>query len=188
MSFRRPPNIKDVVGGNTISNNRVLKKSSNVKQILSCQPCNIKRSLCCGYVNHTDSFTSTVTKNYYIFHNVNCKSANVIYLLTCALCQSQYVGKSSTPFNIRLNNYRSRINNPNTNNLLPVEAHFKQKDHSFQLHAKFTIIEKIELVSQSHQLDNILKNHEDEWMVRLKTITPYGLNVRLNQPRNEHLR
>ena len=91
-------------------------------------------------------------------------------------------------FNIRLNNYRSRINNPNTNNLLPVEAHFKQKDHSFQLHAKFTVIEKIELMSQSYQLDNILKNHEDDWMVRLKTITPYGLNVRLNQPRDEHLR
>ena len=188
VSFRRSPNIRDFVGSNTISDNRVLRKSRNVRQIQSCQPCNGKRSLCCRQVNSTESFTSSVTnKKYSIFHNVNCKSSNVIYLLTCILCNIQYIGKSKTPFNIRLNNYRNRINKGNIDNLLPVEAHFKQADHDFELHATFTIIEKLELVAPDQKLDNILKHHEDVWMTRLKTVTPNGLNIKLNHPQNEVL-
>jgi hypothetical protein len=41
-----------------------------------------------------------------IFCNVNCKTANVVYLLDCHVCGSQYVGESVQPFNKRMNGHR----------------------------------------------------------------------------------
>ena len=38
-----------------------------------------------------------------IFHNLNCKSIFVIYMMECILCKIQYIKKAKTPINIRLN-------------------------------------------------------------------------------------
>ena len=56
----------------------------------------------------------------------------------------QYVGKSEWPFNLRLNNYKYRIKSIAPDKLRPVEQHFRSTNHDFSVHAKFTIIEKIE--------------------------------------------
>ena len=41
----------------------------------------------------------------------NCKSSFVNYLLECYICNIQYVGKSETPFNNRLNDNRKDVKN-----------------------------------------------------------------------------
>ena len=48
-------------------------------------------------------------KVYKIFHNVNCASSYVIYLMECILFNKQYVGKAETSFNTRLNNHRKDV-------------------------------------------------------------------------------
>ena len=53
----------------------------------------------------------------------------------------QYVGKAGTAFNIRLNNHRKDVKDPKT---IPVEKHFNQTGHNFNLHAKFIIIEQLQ--------------------------------------------
>ena len=64
-------------------------------------------NLCCKQVVHTQSFKSSVTqKTYHIFNDLNCKSKLLIYLMECRICPIQYIGKSETEFNIRLNNHR----------------------------------------------------------------------------------
>ena len=83
----------------------------------------------------TTAFTSTQTKETCtIFHKVTCYSNYVIYLLECIMSKIQYVGKSETSFNIRVNNHRKDIKNPNT-----VEAckHFNNNGHTFSKHGKF---------------------------------------------------
>ena len=57
-----------------------------------------------------------------------------------ALCKIQYVGKAETAFNIRLNNHRKDVNNPKS---IPADFHFRKPGHSFNLHAKFTLIEQL---------------------------------------------
>ena len=121
-----------------------------------------------------------------IYHESNCKSRNVIYLLECTLCSKQYVGKSEWPFNFRLNNYRHRIKSTDYDKLLPVEQHFRLSNHDFARDAKFTIIEKIEK-NVSDELTSILESHEDNWILRLRTLTPNGLNGKLNHPENIRL-
>jgi hypothetical protein len=44
-----------------------------------------------------------------IFCNVNCKTPNVVDLLDCHVCGSQYVGESVQPFNKRMNGHRSDL-------------------------------------------------------------------------------
>ena len=58
------------------------------------------------------TFTSQQTKRTFnTFHKLTCKSQHVISLMEGILCKFQYVVKSETPFNLRLNDYRKDINN-----------------------------------------------------------------------------
>ena len=44
---------------------------------------------------------------------LTAKSEYVIYLMECTLCNKQYFGKAETVFNVRLNNHKKDIKNPN---------------------------------------------------------------------------
>ena len=48
--------------------------------------------------------------------------------MECALCKIQYVGKAETAFNIKLNNHRKDVNNPNS---IPANFHLRKPGHSF---------------------------------------------------------
>ena len=77
----------------------VSRPSSTVGQ---CKPCGDKHCKCCLQLQHTQVFHSKTTgKEYKIFCNVNCKTPNVVYLLDCHVCRSQYVRESVQPFNKR---------------------------------------------------------------------------------------
>ena len=169
LTFRRPTNLKEMIGSNNIINNKVIQKSrKKVHAIQSCQPCNTTNSLCCNQIKSTSSFKSFITQKVYnIYHKTNCRSYNVINLLECTYCNKQYIGKSECPFNLRLNNYRHRIKSTDFDKLLPVEQHFRQSHHKFLIHAKFTIIEKIERALLEN-ITSILESHEDRWIKRLK--------------------
>ena len=60
--------------------------------------------------------------------------------MECILCKIQYVGKSETPFNLRLNNHRKDVYNPKA---IPVCNHFKIHGHN----AKFTLIKQLTEIS-----------------------------------------
>ena len=171
-----------MIGSNTISNNKVVKPSINSG---ICKPC-LSRSdcQCCKQFIKTRTFSSQITKETYdIRHNLDCKSSKVIYLLDCQKCGAQYVGKSETPFNIRLNNHRKDVNN--TEATLSVSKHFQEANHSFNKDAKFTLIEKIKNHNISQKdMRRTLENHEDLWILKLQTLKPNGLNDKLNHPEN----
>ena len=74
-----------------------------------------------------------------IFHNANCRTEYVIYLMECAICNLQYVGKNETPFNIRLNHHRIDVKDPKAT---LADKHFQKIDHRFNVLARFTIINR----------------------------------------------
>ena len=103
--------------------------------------------------------------------------------MECVLCKgNQYVRKAEWPMNQRINSHRNdvwRLNGP------PCDKHFQKENHDFTTHAKFTIIEKLENPPEDKtKLRSILEHKEDTWMLRLKTIKPYGLNIGLNYPQD----
>ena len=56
------------------------------------------------------------------------------------MCSIQYVGKSETPFNIRLNNHRKDVKRSDS---IPACQHFNNNRHEFNRDAKFTVIEQL---------------------------------------------
>ena len=94
--------------------------------------------------------------------------------MECALGNVQYVGKAETAFNIRLNNHRKDVNNPKS---IPADLLFRKAGQSFNLHAKFTLIEQLTNIHTTDKdtLKFRLKCREDFWIQKLETLTPKGL-------------
>ena len=152
-----------MIGGNTIEKNKKLlttNKFTNGK----CSPCfSNSRTLCCKQVIKTEHFKSNQTKRTFrISQKTICKSNFIIYLLECKLRKIQYVGKGETVFNIQLNNHRKNVKDPKA---IPVDKHFNQTGHNFNLHPKFIIIE---------QLEDIEKTSNEILKERLKTPENFG--------------
>ena len=85
---------------------------------------------CCRHMQHSSSYTSKVTgKQCKIVCTVNCKSANIIYILECSVSGLQYVGESKQPFHKRLNGHMSDLTKKS---FLPVSQHFGLSDHSLE--------------------------------------------------------
>ena len=99
--------------------------------------------------------------------------------MKCTKCKIQYVGKTETPFHIKLNGHRSDAKNP-TEETIPADKHFTH-GHTFNKEAKFTIIEQIKNSNKSPtETRTIILNRENFWIQRLQTLTPSGLNQELN--------
>ena len=96
-AFRRSKSLKELIGSNEIEYNKV-KIHHNISKKDKCSPCSVNnKTLCCKQVISSSTFRRQWTnKSYTTFHEVNCSSTYVIYLMECTLCKKQYVGKSET--------------------------------------------------------------------------------------------
>ena len=138
IAFRKGTSLKQIIG---IHNNNKLIKTKINHHTGKCVPCNSTRCLCCQQLISTTTFKSNQTnKTFKTYHRVNCKSSFVIYLLECYICNIQYVGKSETPFNIRLNNHRKDVKNPHA---ISACKHFSRDDQDFKNHGKIIIKEQL---------------------------------------------
>ena len=96
VAFRRNRNLQDLIGGNTILNNKVVRLNLPKGSSSRCNKGYGRK--CCKQVMHTTSFKSTKTgRTYSIRKKMNCKMVWLLYLCTCRKCLVQYVGK--TEFN-----------------------------------------------------------------------------------------
>ena len=135
--------------------------------------CSANRTLYCKQMISSSTFKSQQTnKSYKIFHEVNCSSGYVIYIIECTLCKKQCVGKSETSFNIRLNNHHNNIEKPDYISV--------QKNLVFNKHAKFTITDKLKNTTKSKDiLRQRLIEKENLWIQTLKTLHSKGLTREL---------
>ena len=113
LAFRRNRNLYDLLGCKNIVDGKVQRLSKKKKNGFSTKYFSKSGNLCCKQVVHTQSFKSSVTQKTYIFHDLNCKSKLLIYLVECRICRIQYIGKSETEFNIRLNNHLKDVSREN---------------------------------------------------------------------------
>ena len=118
---------------------------------------------CCKQVISSSTFKSQLTnKSYTVFHEAHCSSAYVIYLMECTLCKKQYVVKSETSFNIKLNNHHKDVKKPDA---ILVCRHFEERNHVFSKHANFIIIDKLTNTTKSkYILRQTLIERENFWI------------------------
>ena len=188
MAYRRNKNLRDLIGQTKISRGRKVLPRKKAA-LTGCQAClTSSRNLCCKHIVSTKTFTSQTTgETLDILHNLNCRSKNSIYLGHCALCvKSQYVGKCEPPANTRINTHRHDVNSPNGG---PFDKHFLLPGHSFNDHARFTLIEQVNAPrGMSKQgIRRLLEDREDYWITRLKTLQPHGFNDHLNSTLRQNI-
>ena len=164
-AFKQPSSLRNLLGRTEISKpNTTIGKSHS---------CGEKHSKCCRHMQRSSLYTSKVTgKQYKIFCTVNCKSANIIYILECFVCCLQYVGESKQPFHKRLNGHRSDLTKKP---FLPVSQHFGLSDHSLEDFNKLKILNRMKiLVIEQNCLWS--ENRERFWIKELRVLHPDGIN------------
>ena len=112
-------------------------------------------------------------KEYKIVCNVNCKTPNVVYLLECHVCGSQYAGESVQPFNKKMNGHRS---DHTKQTLLPMSQHFVSPGHSLDdfVRSKIYIIDH-----NPSWKENQRHKRESFWIRELQTLHPEGIHKKV---------
>ena len=171
ISFKRNRNLKDMLGGAKLLNNKKVVKG-NRKQG-QCGPCLTQiGNICCKHIVSTKYFKSATTgERFSIKHRVNCRTKKGIYLASCKLCPKlQYVGNFETSWSERLYNHRKDAKKAKS---IPYDEHFYHKpNHNFNNHAQFIIIETLENQVNTKTDRKLLEEREDHWVSRLQTTTP----------------
>ena len=163
VAYKRPCNLQDVLIHSNF-NNSVTKE---------CKVSKCRRTRCshCKHITESTEFSSSVlSKSFQVKHNLTCSSSDVVYLITCKRCKLQYVGQTSQKCSVRMNSHKFDIKHfPNS--FTTVAEHFNSKDHSIR-DFSFMPIDKI-----NNNWKRLLK--ETEWMYKLGTILPDGMNTQL---------
>ena len=145
----------------------------------------------CYHLSTKDHFVSTSTHRMYQsvippnIDHLDCNSSNVIYLITCKKCRLQYVGETAQKLRERRNHHDSCFHHPEKDNYCRILSdHFSKglcKNATYSLH----IIEKLEGSGREENgevdsaVTTIRRKKETEWMLKLRTVFPYGLNDRV---------
>lgn len=170
-AFKIPKNLgQSLIRSQFTSNIRTKKALEN--HYLGYKRCINTRCITCKFHAQDEVHFSSCTllTSYRILSTVSCKSHNIIYLITCTLCNKQYVGETYRTLSERVTDHRSTIK---CNKPTPISIHFNLPNHSINKHFKITIIEKIESLIN----DTILrKQKENYWQKTLYTQYPFGLN------------
>ena len=138
------------------------------------------RCIACKSTEPLENIQSGSTECIYpVQGNFNCYSNNVIYVVTCKLCDMQYVGETERPVRNRfLEHRRATINHDETN---AVAKHFMTHHQNTTITRSYVpiSISPIEQINnQGTREENKLKRLDREyfWIDTLGTEIPYGMN------------
>ena len=138
--------------------------------------CGRKNCEICYILHQGDTFESSNSgKQHKINFSFNCNSRNVVYLLTCKICEKQYVGSAVTKFRSRFNQYKSNVNlyGKGQRGFMqePLIEHFFSNKHN----GSYKDI-KVQIIDYCDP--NNLECREDFWIYHLDSIYPRGFNTR----------
>ena len=150
----------------------------------------------CHVLSTKDHFASTSTHRIYkseipsSVSKVDCNSSNLIYLITCKRCALQYVGETCQKLRERFKAHNAGISYPEKdNNCRILSEHFSKGPCQGATYT-VKIIEKLDGDGRDSNgvidpsVTVIRRKRETEWMLKLRTVFPYGLNDRIG---NEYM-
>ena len=166
MAYRRPKSLKD-----HLVRARLKPDPTDDEPLGECKPCGRSRCQTCRMIN--PSQTTTSSSGARLKGDTNCRTHNVVYLMSCGKCGKQYVGETKGPLNIRMNGHRDDWRHKRFDRS-PTAEHFCLhclQGHDFLSHASVCCLE-----SNSEWEDNARKSRESYWIRRLNTLNPSGIN------------
>ena len=169
-AFRRTKNIKEILSSKPREQHRAPENRRG------CFKCKAKCDLCRNFWKESNCFTSTSTnRTCPITQILNCKSKNVIYLVTCKKCNVQYVGST---MNLKFAFATTSLPWSLKKRTCEVAIHFNKEPHTLA-DFEFSISEQLcNLSDNNNSLDDRLLTREAFWCAQLCTLRPHGLNKR----------
>ena len=160
------------MGSLPYSDNPAVMESANC-----IEKCNSNRCVTCLNRLCLDSFVENhiTGERFDILLNGSCNTKNCIYVIKCShpCCQYQYVGHTINTVSKRMSSHRSSIAKGAGCKVL--------KDHFTNVHCivdmKIMPIAPLPVNIKLKQREEL----EDSWMLKLNTVFPYGLNVRVKK-------
>ena len=134
--------------------------------------CNKKECQTCRSVQSDTAISSVTLCQYKTPTMCKCTTMNVVYLLTCSVCQKQYVGETKRAFMIR---YKEHMKDIEYKRDKPLAHHAQQHQ---EVAATFTpqILEVIRLNPELDSTTTVRRKREIHWIYTLRTLAPEGLN------------
>ena len=138
-------------------------------------------TFCREHLNTSTKFKSTVTQEQFSItdsgttFDIACTTKNVVYLITCELCNIQYVGMTTNSLRTRFYGHRSAIKGGKVNTWL--YSHFQSLKHRVH-HCKVQII--YHYSKNDEDAKEVLLTVEEFYMRKLSTLHPFGLNDNIN--------
>ena len=130
-----------------------------------------KDCVTCPKIKFTNFVTSHITR-----HRVrtiknptsNCKSTQLIYLITCTICKLQYVGETQTSLAKRMSHHKWCFKTDQSHTVL--SDHFKLPGHTPE-DFEINILDNLDCTTKQIRLSKELF-----WIKLLRTAAPFGLN------------
>ena len=153
--------------------------------------CNSRQCWLCCVLKPDSSFKSTTTNRTYKTivpkddDIVDCNTVNCVYLITCSVCNLQYVGETAQRLKDWCKTHRKGINSPQKNNTCNIlYGHFnsvlcKEARYTVQVIEILDGNGRDEKNNVDKEVTTLRRKRETEWMLKLRTVYPYGLNDRV---------
>jgi hypothetical protein len=182
--YRRPKNLKDLLVRaklNYTENNGETNQGVNTTTPLQKRKCTRPNCRYCSKINKSGRIKSNYTNREYMAkHNVSCQSNNLIYCITCTRCNKQYVGQTKRRLMDRFQGHYGNIQRNDANS--DIAKHFNTNEHKGTEDIEIHIVDFIYLHPESEAGSRIRDNIEVNWIHRLHSQQPMGLNILDNPP------
>ena len=168
----RNPRLRDILVRSSLPLNSHFGKTGKSHDICTTPSCKYCHSLdTSGQIK-----SHTLKRNFPAKHSICCKSHNLLYCITCNVCGLQYVGQTKCTFHVRLYEHFKDVQNKDSTK--PRGRHFTLPNHSPNVHHITShILAFITKPSNTSAALQMRLKFEREWIYRLRTNLPHGLNA-----------
>ena len=162
VAHKRLPNLKDSLVRSRFR--------SNTSTILApgSHPCNKTNCKACPFLSR-DLTIRRNGKSFTIKRRFHCQMSNIVYLISCEICDALYVGETGRPLEVRFSEHLANIRHERDSTL--VAKHFFSAGHSINnIRVRGLWMVHGDIVDR--------KNVESWFINRFSTKHPLGLNLR----------
>ena len=143
--------------------------------------CKNRKCQFCPLLNRTGRIVSTHTgREYQCKKDVTCQSNNLIYCISCTKCSKQYVGQTGDTLHKRFGAHAGSIGRRNLKE--DIGRHFNLPEHEGLKDMEIHILDFIHAHPKSSEGLTLRLQIEFNWIQRLRTMLPLGLNTKDRTP------
>ena len=163
VAYKRPKSLRDILVRAKVPPPNHRKSSRICNSMKKCNKCVV-----CPFV-HECKFLKSSHGVYSVNINkpVNCETSNVVYLVECIKCKSQYVGQTGREFKARMKEHLGYIRNKKISE--PTGQHFNLPGHDISMF-RASILE----VCKSER--RVYREHREEHFIQAFQTKLKGMN------------